>query len=173
MAKKKQKQNNHSSKKGSNKHKDSPRSRLECSARESYRERTKCIRHDETLTPELREGLDYDPIRQKRRIRATIATMEEVKKRVQHLCPDVPDIYSTEEEWIEINAFPSPAYDYEERFTFSALASAIWMLDQIRDSNRMKNLEAVLPIADSVDEIIYPPVWDPCHGNEVLYSLPR
>ena len=83
MAKKKQKQNNHSSKKSSNKHKDSPRSRLECSARESYRERTKCIRHDETLTPELREGLDYDPIRQKRRIRATIATMEEVKKRVQ------------------------------------------------------------------------------------------
>ena len=171
MAKKKQKQNNHSSKKGSNKHKDSPRSRLECSARESYRERTKCIRHDETLTPELREGLDYDPIRQKRRIRATIATMEEVKKRVQHLCPDVPDIYSTEEEWIEINAFPSPAYDYEERFTFSALASAIWMLDQIRDSNRMKKLEAVLPIADSVDEIIYPPVWDPCHGNEVLYNM--
>ena len=58
MAKKKQKQNNHSSKKGSNKHKDSPRSRLECSARESYRERTICIRHDETLTPELREGID-------------------------------------------------------------------------------------------------------------------
>ena len=137
--------------------------------RESFRERTKCIRHDETLTPELREGLDYDPIRQKRRIRATIATMEEVKKRVQHLCPDVPDIYTTEEEWIEINAFPSPAYDYEERFTISTLASAVWMLDQIRDSNRMKNLEAVLPIADSVDEIIYPPVWDPCHGNEVLY----
>ena len=80
MAKKKQKQNNHSSKKSSNKHKDSPRSRLEFSARESYRERTKCIRHDETLTPELREGLDYDPIRQKRRIRATIATMEEERK---------------------------------------------------------------------------------------------
>ena len=46
-------------------------------------------------------------------------------------------MYYTEEEWIEISAFPSPAYDYEERFTFSALACAIWMLDHIRDINRI------------------------------------
>ena len=67
-------------------------SRLECSARESYRERTKFIQHDETLTPELREGLDYDPICQKRRIPATITTMAESKKRAQHLCTDVPGV---------------------------------------------------------------------------------
>ena len=128
MAKKKYKQYNQSSAK-KNHITGSARSRLEAYAKESYRERTKTIRHDETLTPELREGLDYDPIRQKRRIRASVATMDEIKKRVQYLCPDVPDIYSTEEEWIEINAFPSPAYDYEERYTFSTLASAIWLLD--------------------------------------------
>lgn len=144
---------------------------LEILAKTAYRERVKVIRQDESLTGQLREGLDYDPIHQKRRIRASVSTMEEVKKRVQHLCPDVPGIYSTEEEWIEINAFPSPAYDYEERFTFSALACAIWMLDQIRDINRMKDLEAVLPIADSVVEIKYPPIWDPCHGNEVIYNV--
>ena len=170
MAKKKHKQYNQSSSK-KNHVTGSARSRLEAYAKESYRERTKTIRHDETLTPELREGLDYDPIRQKRRIRASVATMDEVKKRVQHICPDVPDIYSTEEEWIEINAFPSPAYDYEERYTFSTLASAIWMLDQIRNENRMKELEAVLPIAQSVDEIKYPPIWDPCHANEVIYNM--
>ncbi len=172
MAKKKHNQNKYSSaKKISNKFKDSVQARLEFQAKESYRERTKVIRHDESLTPDLREGLDYDPIRQKRRIRATIATMEEVKKRVQHFFPDVPGIYSTEEEWIEINAFPSPAYDFEEHYTFSALASAIWMLDQIRDVDRMKDLKEVLPIAESVDEIKYPPVWDPCHGNEVIYNM--
>ena len=129
MAKKKHNQNKHSSsKKSSNKKGDPFQSKLEFRVRDSYRERTKTIRHDVSLTPDIREGLDYDPIRQKRRIQATIATMEEVKRRVQHLCPDVPDIYSTEEEWIEINAFPSPAYDFEERYTFSALGSAIWIL---------------------------------------------
>ena len=110
---------------------------LEILAKTAYRERVKVIRQDESLTGQLREGLDYDPIHQKRRIRASVSTMEEVKKRVQHLCPDVPGIYSTDEEWIEINAFPSPAYDYEERFTFSALRCAIWMLDHIRDINRI------------------------------------
>lgn len=41
----------------------------------------------------------------------------------------------------------------------------------IRDVDRMKDLKAVLPIAESVDEIKYPPLWDPCHGNEVLYNM--
>ena len=119
----------------------------------------------------MREGLDYDPVRQRRRIQATLATMEEVKSKVQDICPDVPDIYSTEEEWIEINAFPSPAYDFEERYTFSALGCAIWILDQIRDMNRIKELEAVLPLAERLDEIKYPPIWDPCHSHEVLYNM--
>lgn len=172
MAKKKHNQNKHSSsKKSSNKKGDPFQSKLEFRVRDSYRERTKTIRHDVSLTPDIREGLDYDPIRQKRRIQATIATMEEVKRRVQHLCPDVPDIYSTEEEWIEINAFPSPAYDFEERYTFSALGSAIWILDQIREANRMKDLEDVLPITELVDEIKYPPIWDPCHGTDMIYNV--
>lgn len=140
-------------------------------AQAAYRERARVIKSDSTLTGDLKDGLDYDQIRQKRRIQASLATMDEVKSRVQKLCPDVPGIYSTEEEWIEINAFPSPAYDFEEHYTFSALGCAIWLLDQIRDQDRMKELESVLRLAEDLDEIKYPPVWDPCHSHEVLYNM--
>ena len=172
MAKKKRKQNKQSStakavptaSSGGNRY-------MEVCAKSAYQERARLIKCDETLTGDLREGLDYDPVRRRRRIQATLATMEEVNSRVQSICPDVPDIYYTEEEWIEINAFPSPAYDFEERYTFSALGCAIWILDQIRDTNKIKELEALLPLAERLDEIKYPPVWDPCHSHEVIYNM--
>ena len=172
MAKKKRKQNKQSSPAKATPSAISGGNRyMEDYAKAAYRERARVIKHDESLTGDLREGLDYDPVRQRRRIQATLATMEELKSKVQDICPDVPNIYSTEEEWIEINAFPSPAYDFEERYTFSALGCAIWILDQIRDMNRMKELEAVLPLAERLDEIKYPPIWDPCHSHEVLYNM--
>ena len=75
--------------------------------------------------PEVYDGLDYDAAHQKRRIQAIIRMLQSVKDQVKGICDDVPGIFTVDEEWADINTFPIPAYDFEERFSYSIVAVAI------------------------------------------------
>ena len=121
--------------------------------------------------PEVYDGLDFDSDRQKRRIQAISRMLDCVKERVKGICDDVPGHFSIEEEWAEINSFPMPAYDFEERFTYSVVAAVIWMLDRIKESNNIDELLFLIKPVD--DRVLFdvPPIWDPCHSNDVIYSM--
>ena len=115
---------------------DTEKKRLE-KARRWAREYTRKVRASRPDDPRFQDGLDYDEIRVKRRISATVALLDEAKEKLYDLCPDIPDIFSFEEDWYEQNLLPIPAYDYNERFSHSAMAAAIWILDHLRDQGAM------------------------------------
>lgn len=121
--------------------------------------------------PEVYDGLDYDAAHQKRRIQAIIRMLQSVKDQANGICDDIPGIFSIDEEWADINTFPIPAYDFEERFSYSIVAVAIWMLDQIKEANRIDDLLSLLEPADEKVLFDIPPIWDACHSNDVIYSM--
>ena len=94
-------------------------------ARRWAREYARKVRASRPDDPRFQDGLDYDEIRVKRRISATVALLDEAKEKIYDLCPDIPDIFSFEEDWYEQNLLPIPAYDYNERLSHSAMAAAI------------------------------------------------
>lgn len=120
----------------------------------------------------LLDGMDFDPIRLKRRINATIDSMDEVYRKVAGICEDVPDLFSVAEEWSNINAMGAPAYDCEEEESTASLGAAIWILDQLRESGHIREAIQLMPKDDgSLDEIYLPPIWDPCHSDEVHLGM--
>ena len=67
--------------------------------------------------PRFQEGLDYNEIRVKRRISATVALLEEAKQMLYDLCPDILERFSFEDDWYEQNMLSIPSFDYNERFS--------------------------------------------------------
>ena len=65
-------------------------------ARRWAREYSKKIRSSRPDDLRFQAGLDYDEIRVKRRISATVALLDEAKEKLYDLCPDIPDIFSLE-----------------------------------------------------------------------------
>lgn len=136
-----------------------------------FKEQIRSMRARRQEAPEVYDGLDYDSARQKRRIQAIIALLDEVKSRAGNVCPDIPGVLSMDDEWAEINAFPIPAYDYEERYVFAVTAAAIWILDRIREAGQMEQLLSFIGPPDDEDIYAVAPISDPCHSNDVLYSM--
>lgn len=120
----------------------------------------------------LYDGFDFDPIRLKRRISATAASIDELKENVSGICEEVPGIFTFEEDWAMANALACPAYDCQEEESTATLGAAIWILDQIREAGRIPEAIRLMPKDDgTLDEIDIPPVWDPCHSEEVLLGM--
>ena len=120
----------------------------------------------------LRMGMDFDAVRLKRRVAATLATLEELTKQVPDIAEEVPEIFHLAEDWAQLNAIAAPAYDCEEEENTATLGAAIWMLDQIRETGRIQDAIRLMPKDDGpLDQIYIPPVWDPCHSDEVLLGM--
>lgn len=141
-------------------------------ARRWAREYTKKVRSSRPEDPRFQDGLDYDEIRVKRRISATVALLDEAREKLYDLCPDVPDLFSFEEDWYEQNLLPVPAYDYNERFSHSAMAAAIWILDQLRDQGAMWEVYKHFPRDERVyDDMDAPDIWDASHDDSALMGM--
>lgn len=120
----------------------------------------------------LRMGMDFDSVRLKRRVAATLATLEELANQVPDIAEEVPEIFHLAEDWAQLNAIAAPAYDCEEEENTATLGAAIWMLDQIREAGRIQDAIRLMPKDDGpLDQIYIPPVWDPCHSDEVLLGM--
>ena len=120
----------------------------------------------------LRMGMDFDSVRLKRRVAATLATLEELANQVPDIAEEVPEIFHLAEDWAQLNAIAAPAYDCEEEENTATLGAAIWMLDQIRETGRIQDAIRLMPKDDGpLDQIYIPPVWDPCHSDEVLLGM--
>ena len=120
----------------------------------------------------IRVSMDFDSVRLKRRVAATLATLDELPKQVPEIPAEVPEIFYLAEDWAQLNAIAAPAYDCEEEENTATLGAAIWMLDQIREEGRIWEAIRLMPKDDGpLDRIYIPPVWDPCHSDEVLLGM--
>lgn len=141
-------------------------------ARRWAREYARKVRASRPDDPRFQDGLDYDEIRVKRRISATVALLDEAKEKIYDLCPDIPDIFSFEEDWYEQNLLPIPAYDYNERLSHSAMAAAIWILDHLRDQGAMWSAYKYFPRDERVfDDMDAPDIWDASHDDSALMGM--
>lgn len=141
-------------------------------ARRWAREYSKKIRASARDDLRFQDGLDYDEIRVKRRVSATVALLDEAKEKLYDLCPDVPELFSFEEDWYEQNLLPIPAYDYNERFSHSAMAAAIWILDHLRDQGAMWEIYKHFPEDEQVyDDMDVPDIWDASHEDSALMGM--
>ena len=139
--------------------------------RKKFKERIRYVKSKNIPDPEVYDGLDYDASYQKRRMLAITRLLDSVRVQTEGICEDIPEVFSLKEEWADINTFPIPAYDFEERFTYSIVAASIWILDQIKEANRTSELMCLLAPSDEKVLFDVPPIWDPCHSNDVIYSM--
>lgn len=141
-------------------------------ARRWAREYSKKIRSSRPDDLRFQDGLDYDEIRVKRRISAAVALLDEAKEKLYDLCPDIPEVFSFEDDWYEQNLLPIPAYDYNERFSHSAMATSIWILDHLRDHGAMWSAYKYFPRDERVfDEMDALDIWDASHDDSALMGM--
>ena len=144
---------------------------LSSKAKHCFKEQMRTAKENPNIDRTLYEGLDYDPVRQKRRIQAVLATLDKVKSIARDYDELNPELFSVETEWININTYPLAGYDLEERYTCSAFAAAIWILDQLESAGKMNCLEGAMGIEPDGDLPPTPSVWDLCHGPDVIQGM--
>lgn len=143
----------------------------EAEARSAFNTKIKHYSRDKKEMPELYEGMDYDSLMIKRRIAAITASIPTIKERFEPLCPEKPTVFCIEEDWIEVNSYPNPSYDYEEQNTFTLLGAAIWILDQLRELDLISEAGKLLPSDQETLGLTMPPVYDLCHSESMLRSM--
>lgn len=136
-------------------------------AKQSFKDQIRAARLNPNTDKTIFEGLDYDPVRQSRRIQAVIGTLDQVKALVGDPQVDNSEVFTVESEWIDINAYPLAGYDLEERYTISAFAAAIWILDQLKAADQIHSIEMEMRSGPE-DELPMPPVWDICHSQDSI-----
>ena len=171
MAKKKHKPVNHKHAHHTHFSNVSQAETLEARAKQSFKEQIRSANENENIERYLFEGLDYDPVRKKRRIQAVLGTLEKVTSLVGEHNIKIPEVFTVENEWIDINAYPLAGYDLEERYTCSAFAAAIWMLDQLSNAGELKNIGFICGSELSSTIPLVPDVWDLCHSSEVIHQM--
>ena len=171
MAKKKRKPVNHKQSQRTHLSKMSSTDVFAAQAKECFKEQIRNAKENENIDKTLFEGLDYDPVRQKRRIQAILNTLEIVKSLVGEYQIENPGVFSIEAEWIDINAYPLAGYDLEERYTCSAFAASIWMLDQLGYAGELKKLDLMAGLELTNKLPLIPDVWDLCHSPEVILYM--
>lgn len=117
----------------------------EAEARSVFNYKIKQYARDKVEIPDVYEGMDYEPQMLKRRIAAIAASVQDIKERFAPICPERTRVFSIEEDWIEINSYPNPSYDYEEQNAFTLLGAAIWILDQLRELDLISEASVYLP----------------------------
>lgn len=148
------------------------KSRREEIARRVYNHAAQSIREHNSDNPAFMGSMDYDARRIKRRIQAVVNSVEEICERVASICPDYPEFFTVEEDWIEANLHPLMSYDYIETRADTALGAAIWILDQIRDQGDIpEELDRLLDAIDNEADFYMPPIWDPCHSEQMLAGM--
>lgn len=143
---------------------------LESLARKAFKEQVQNQKERRIKQPVVYAGLDYDTMRQKRRISAIRSTVQKVKENVSGICAGF-DEKEIENEWVEINTYPVPAYDYEELYTFSVVGAVIWMLDQIKEADRLRELYDLVTPGHEIMIGFVPPIHDLCHSYDVILSM--
>lgn len=139
-------------------------------ARMIYNHAVQTIRDNNTDSQSYKGSLDYDARRIKRRTHAVINFVDEIYERVKSICPDHPEFFTVEEDWIEANLHPIMSYDAIEARGDASLGAAIWILDQIRDRGDIpEELDGLLDVVDK--DFHMPPVWDPCHSEQMLSGM--
>ena len=150
----------------------SPKQQRASMVQEAFRYSTRLVNQRKYENIQLRASLDFDPIRIKRRTAALLSTVEDLRTRVLTLYPELSEGFSVEGDWAQVNAQPRTAYDGEEDMSTVTLAIAIWILDWLKECGKLHEATKLLPVDDGqLDEIFMPPVWDPCHSEELLLGM--
>lgn len=136
-----------------------------------FKERANQFQRNGSAIDSVYEGLDFDTFRIKRRISSVVSVAEEVKARYSEICPDTPGAFSLAEDWVIMNSYPVSAFDHIEKYVFSTLGAAIWLLDHIRDHGKMDELNNILCSAPVCEDVALPDVWDPCHSRQLLQKM--
>lgn len=148
------------------------KSRREEIARLIYNNALKTIREYQSESESYMRSLDYDARRVKRRIQTVISCVDQIHARMDLICPEEADFFTIEEDWIEANLHPMVSYDYVESKADVALGAAIWILDQIRDQGSIpETLDCLLNIMASDESLHMPPIWDPCHSDQMIAGM--
>lgn len=144
---------------------------LQSFAQAVFNERASQYQKSGSAIDSVYEGLDYDAIRIKRRMASVLRVAEDVQSRYSEICPDSPNRFCLAEDWVLMNSFPVSAYDHIEKYVFSTLGAAIWLLDHIRDNGKTEQLNEILRNAPPIDNVHLPDVWDPCHSQQLLRQM--
>ena len=144
---------------------------LETYAQKIFHDRCNRFQKNGSTIDSIYEGLDFDAIRMKRRISSVVSVAEEVKAKFRDLCLDSLRAFSLEEDWVVMNASPVSAFDYIEKYVFTTLGAAIWLLDHIRDDGKMDQLNDILRNAKFPSDLQIPDVWDACHSQQLLGQM--
>ena len=136
-----------------------------------FKERSSRFQKNGSTIDSVYEGLDFDSIRLKRRISSVLTVAEEVKTRYSNICPDCSAQFSLGEDWVVMNSCPVSAFDYIEKYVFSTLGAAIWLLDHIRDNGKIDKLNAILSNATIQTDLQIPDIWDACHSQQLLRQM--
>ncbi len=167
MAKKKK--NNKKSSTGTKQHSTKPSA--ESIIREVYRYTQKQVEQRTFKGPEVKASLDLDPIRTQRRTKATECWAKEIEVRILQRFPELEG-FPLMEDWAQSNSQPRPAYDAEEDMTTFSMGIAIWLLDQLRDSDKLQQARELLIVdPHRLDNLYAPAVWDPCHSEDLILSM--
>lgn len=149
----------------------SNKARLE-TAKQRFREKWEYVLTTLPDGPEHAYAKDFDPVRAERRAEAIVNMMDAAKSLVSEICPDIPGVFSFEDDWMEHNLMPFHAYDYLEGKSHVTLACAIFLLDELLmqevsfDGNyRFPSLEQMR------NEIVTPGVWDSVHDIKSLITM--
>lgn len=169
MAKKKHKQQKR--KTNGSALKSGQKTNWEAEARSVFHDKIKRYARDRVEIPDVYEGMDYEPQMLKRRIAAIAASVQDIKERFALICPERPTVFSIEEDWVEVNSYPNPSYDYEEQNAFTLLGAAIWILDQLRELDLISEASLHLPSDQEILGLEMPPVYDLCHSESMLRSM--
>lgn len=100
MAKKKRKPANHKSVQ-THFTRMSPTEVLKVKIKQSFKDQICSAKSNQNIDKILYEALDYDPIRQKRRMEAIIATLDRVKSVTSEIVSEHPEVFTVESEWID------------------------------------------------------------------------
>ena len=144
---------------------------LQSFAQAVFNERASQYQKSGSAIDSVYEGLDYDAIRIKRRMASVLRVAKDVQSRYSEICPDSPNRFCLAEDWVLMNSYPVSAYDHIEKYVFSTLGAAIWLLDYIRDNGKTEQLNEILRNAPPIDNVHLPDVWDPCHSQQLLWQM--
>ncbi len=119
-------------------------------------------------------GWDVNDATIKRRIKAITASVDQVRERS---CkgPDInPDLeQSIIEKWLRLNSLPMTSYDRIDIKSYTLVAAAIWILDQVTTQQDWeKRLYPLLPTDDRLlDDVEMPDLWHCYYANDLILSV--
>ena len=144
---------------------------LETKVRQFFKGHIRDIKSNEGLDKKLYDGLDFDPVRRKRRTQAIIGTLPKVQTLLSGAVREYPELFTLENDWIDINTLPMTGYDIQEPHTCTAFAASIWILDQLERTGEIRSLDFLLGLAPEYKPPLTKSVWDICHNPLLIEGM--